>query len=138
MQDEHLVAERLDEYERDRMTGHFRLLGEDTEALVDRVERAGTDVHALFGSGDVTEHADRIVALIEQRRHRMFPFTLGLEMTARGPGRGSLALAVELQEKIKADRAAFDVKLTNFGKAARRTLRTAVRPEPRRRRATTS
>ncbi len=101
---------------------------------MDRVERASTDVHALFGSGDVTDHADKIIALIGQRRHRMFPFAIA----ARGPGRGPQAAAVELQEKIEADRAAFDLELASFGKAARRRLQTAVRTESKRRRTTTS
>jgi hypothetical protein len=105
----HEAGTHLDRYEQEGLMGRHWPLRREIAALVRRVEGASTDVQALFGSGPVAEHVDRIVELLEIRGSRSF--------LSRDDG---------LRARVAADRTAYDREVEAFGTAARRSLAAAL------------
>src|SRR6201999_2798191 len=112
------IGRALDGCEGERLTGKHCVLGPDGQRLARRVERASTDIQALFGSGDVAEHADRLAMLTTKRAHLLLTWPSRLEAYTGAPD-------TTHARAVLTARAEFDTALTNFDTAARRALRSA-------------
>jgi hypothetical protein len=110
------IGDRLEQDERKVLEGDH-LFNRSAPGLLRRLDRTSTDVRALFGSSDVTEHADAVVTVLSRRSERLEPHQLFMSW----PDNRS-------NNVIREDQAASAAVLKDYRRAARKALRRVVGP----------